>query len=115
MICAQSRDHRVDHRLSEAIAQREVRLQESVAGRTVDEVEHDLRIDVTRELASFDRPIDHAAVLGPHGTDEALAPNLGQLRIALDFGDQSHQGAARHRSLDDFDPGAKGGEEVRAQ
>lgn len=86
-----------------------------MVGGTVDEVEHDLGIDVTRELASFDRPIDHAAVLGPHGTNEALAPNLGQLRIALDFGDQSHQGAVRRRSLDDLDPEAKGGEEVRAQ
>jgi hypothetical protein len=78
-----------------------VGLQESVVGGTVDEVEHDLRIDVTRELASFDCPIDHAAVLVPHGTDEAFAPYLGQLRIALDFGDQSH-GPDSHFSPQDW-------------
>jgi hypothetical protein len=108
-------DHRVNDGLSEAIGQREVGLQEPVIRRSEEQVEHDVRVDISRSLPSRERPIDHEAMLCPDTGDEALSPNLGQIWIPLDFGNQPDQRATRHRSLDRPDPAAQGSEEVAAQ
>lgn len=110
-----SGDHPVNNALSEAIAQREVGLQEPVIRRPEKQVEDDVRVDVGRDLPSLERPIDHEAVLCPDAGNEMLSPDLGQIGIPLDFGYQPDQRATRHRSLYRPDPAAKSSEEVTAQ
>ena len=108
-------DHRVDDILREAIVQSEVGLQEPVVGGSVHEIEQDLCVRIGGDLISLDRSIDHDAMLSSHPADEVLAPDLGQFRVSLDFGDQPHQRASRNRSLDDPDPSAQGGQEINAE
>jgi len=53
--------------------------------------------------------------LRPDTGDKVLSPDLGQVGIPLDLGNQRNQGATRHRALHRSDPGAKSGEEVPSQ
>jgi hypothetical protein len=76
-----------------------VGLQETVIGRSENEVEDDLGISSRREFTSLDGSIDHHPVLGTDSFHKSVSPSFTECGISLDLGNQPNKGASRNGAL----------------
>ena len=82
-------------------------MQEPVVERAIEDVERDLDLRVSRDLAALDRTVEYRACLVTTGLDEAFAVFGGEHGVGLCLGDERGDHAPVRPAAGEPGPGAQ--------